>query len=260
MRVGRVLGTPVAATTRAEACDDLERWIAERRREYVVLANVHLVETGRARSFSRRGARGRGCRPARRGAGGVVCATSTGSPAERVTGSDVFEGACRRSLSAGYRHFFYGSSPETVESLERVVGRQHPGISICGSISPPCCASHQAPRGRAGGHQRGAARHRLGRPRRAQAGAVDAPGPTASRGSPPARGRRRIRLRERSKRRAPDLLQQLGLEWAYRLAQEPRRLGRRYLTTNTSFTVTTLRSLLFGGQTVGRPAAVEVDD
>lgn len=51
-----------------------------------------------------------------------------------------------------------------------------------------------------------------------------------------------------SKRRAPDLLQQLGLEWAYRLAQEPRRLGRRYLTTNTSFTVTTLRSLLFGGQ------------
>ncbi len=31
------------------------------------------------------------------------------------------------------------------------------------------------------------------------------------------------------RRRAPLLLQKLGLEWAYRLAQEPRRLWRRYL-------------------------------
>jgi len=30
-------------------------------------------------------------------------------------------------------------------------------------------------------------------------------------------------------KRAPKLLQQLGLEWAYRLASEPRRLWRRYL-------------------------------
>jgi N-acetylglucosaminyldiphosphoundecaprenol N-acetyl-beta-D-mannosaminyltransferase len=50
------------------------------------------------------------------------------------------------------------------------------------------------------------------------------------------------------KRRAPDLLQLLGLEWVYRLAHEPRRLGGRYLTTNTSFTITTVRSLLFGGR------------
>jgi exopolysaccharide biosynthesis WecB/TagA/CpsF family protein len=30
-------------------------------------------------------------------------------------------------------------------------------------------------------------------------------------------------------RRAPQMLQQLGLEWAYRLLHSPRRLGRRYL-------------------------------
>jgi exopolysaccharide biosynthesis WecB/TagA/CpsF family protein len=30
-------------------------------------------------------------------------------------------------------------------------------------------------------------------------------------------------------RRAPQLLQRLGLEWAFRLLQSPRRLGRRYL-------------------------------
>jgi N-acetylglucosaminyldiphosphoundecaprenol N-acetyl-beta-D-mannosaminyltransferase len=36
-------------------------------------------------------------------------------------------------------------------------------------------------------------------------------------------------------RRAPVWVQRIGLEWAYRLAQEPRRLFRRYLVTNVRF-------------------------
>lgn len=36
-------------------------------------------------------------------------------------------------------------------------------------------------------------------------------------------------------RRAPDGWQRLGLEWLYRVKQEPRRLWRRYLVTNTVF-------------------------
>jgi N-acetylglucosaminyldiphosphoundecaprenol N-acetyl-beta-D-mannosaminyltransferase len=36
-------------------------------------------------------------------------------------------------------------------------------------------------------------------------------------------------------RRAPAAWQRLGLEWLYRAVQEPRRLGRRYLTTNAAF-------------------------
>jgi N-acetylglucosaminyldiphosphoundecaprenol N-acetyl-beta-D-mannosaminyltransferase len=43
-------------------------------------------------------------------------------------------------------------------------------------------------------------------------------------------------------RRAPCSLQRAGLEWAVRLAQEPRRLLRRYLVTNSQFIVMTLRS------------------
>ena len=34
---------------------------------------------------------------------------------------------------------------------------------------------------------------------------------------------------------APDWIQDRGLEWAYRLWQEPRRLWRRYLINNPSF-------------------------
>jgi N-acetylglucosaminyldiphosphoundecaprenol N-acetyl-beta-D-mannosaminyltransferase len=44
-------------------------------------------------------------------------------------------------------------------------------------------------------------------------------------------------------RRAPRILQRLGLEWAFRLGQEPRRLMRRYVMTNSEFVVLTLRDL-----------------
>jgi N-acetylglucosaminyldiphosphoundecaprenol N-acetyl-beta-D-mannosaminyltransferase len=45
-------------------------------------------------------------------------------------------------------------------------------------------------------------------------------------------------------RRAPRWMQRAGLEWLYRLMQEPRRLAGRYLTTNTRFTYLVARELL----------------
>ncbi len=44
--------------------------------------------------------------------------------------------------------------------------------------------------------------------------------------------------------RAPELWQRLGLEWLYRVRQEPRRLWKRYLTTNTQFVVLMTRELM----------------
>ena len=44
--------------------------------------------------------------------------------------------------------------------------------------------------------------------------------------------------------RAPRWMQRLGLEWAWRLAQDPGRLWRRYFTTNGRFLVLLLRSWL----------------
>lgn len=45
-------------------------------------------------------------------------------------------------------------------------------------------------------------------------------------------------------RRAPRRWQRLGLEWLYRLLQEPRRLARRYLTTNAAFVLMTAREMI----------------
>jgi N-acetylglucosaminyldiphosphoundecaprenol N-acetyl-beta-D-mannosaminyltransferase len=45
-------------------------------------------------------------------------------------------------------------------------------------------------------------------------------------------------------KRAPLLWQRLGLEWLYRVLQEPRRLWRRYFTTNATFIALVLRELV----------------
>ena len=45
-------------------------------------------------------------------------------------------------------------------------------------------------------------------------------------------------------KRAPLLWQRLGVEWLYRVLQEPRRLWRRYFTTNVTFIVLVLRELV----------------
>lgn len=42
-------------------------------------------------------------------------------------------------------------------------------------------------------------------------------------------------------RRAPRIMQVLCLEWLYRLMQDPRRLWKRYVVTNTKFVCYILR-------------------
>jgi exopolysaccharide biosynthesis WecB/TagA/CpsF family protein len=49
------------------------------------------------------------------------------------------------------------------------------------------------------------------------------------------------------RRRAPPAMQRLGLEWLFRLAQDPRRLLRRYADTNTRFLLHLARDLARGG-------------
>ena len=42
--------------------------------------------------------------------------------------------------------------------------------------------------------------------------------------------------------RAPRWMQRAGLEWSYRLLQEPRRMFKRYLVGNTAFLLLTLKT------------------
>lgn len=55
--------------------------------------------------------------------------------------------------------------------------------------------------------------------------------------------------------RAPESWQRLGLEWLYRVKQEPGRLWRRYLVTNVLFCGLVLRELVRGGTRKATPAS-----
>lgn len=51
-----------------------------------------------------------------------------------------------------------------------------------------------------------------------------------------------IDFQTKTKKRAPRIMQALGLEWLFRLLSEPRRLGMRYLKTNLSFLCLLMRA------------------
>jgi N-acetylglucosaminyldiphosphoundecaprenol N-acetyl-beta-D-mannosaminyltransferase len=58
-------------------------------------------------------------------------------------------------------------------------------------------------------------------------------------------------------KRAPRWMQQAGLEWSYRLLQEPGRMWRRYVFSNASFLMLAVRDLWSGFDEV-KSTAVEV--
>ena len=60
------------------------------------------------------------------------------------------------------------------------------------------------------------------------------------------------------RRRAPRWLQRLGLEWAFRLAIEPRRLGGRYMLSGTRFLVILWRELM--QRRAGRATSLSAPD
>ncbi|MBI4631935.1 MAG: WecB/TagA/CpsF family glycosyltransferase [Chloroflexi bacterium] len=60
-----------------------------------------------------------------------------GHQVERVYGPDIMQAVCARSTREGWRHFFYGGTPDVVEKLIEVLKSQHPNLLVAGFESPP---------------------------------------------------------------------------------------------------------------------------
>ena len=56
---------------------------------------------------------------------------------QRVTGPDYMLKAIELGQSRGWRHYFYGSTPETLEKMEKTLRKNYPDIQIAGTYSPP---------------------------------------------------------------------------------------------------------------------------
>lgn len=154
---------------------------------------------------------------------------------KRTTGPSYMGEVFKISLEYGWKHFFYGSSQETLDKLREELEKTYPALSIVGMYSPPFRKEAQpetedilrmindsdadfiwvglgAPKqenwmalhkGKVKGLMIG-----VGAGFDYFAGNID---------------------------RAPEWMQKSNLEWVYRLMQDPKRLFSRYLHTNTKF-------------------------
>jgi len=166
-------------------------------------------------------------------------------PATRLTGSDAFDLLCRWGIGRGIRHFLYGGTPELLETLRARMDERYPGVRIAGAIAPafrPLTPEElEADAEVIRASDADLLWIGLGTPRQ---DLVAESFRTA--------GCARVILAvgavfdfaSGTKRRAPAWVQRAGLEWAFRLAQEPRRLARRYVVGNSLFVADVLRELL----------------
>ncbi len=165
---------------------------------------------------------------------------------ERVAGADLLPAVCEAAAKHGSRVFFCGAAPGVAALAADRLGAAFPGLQVAGIACPPFGFEHDealsaglvsrindsgadilflgvgAPKQEKWGH-----RH---------LGSL-AVGPVLCVGAAFAFAAGLVK-------RAPGFLQQSGFEWAWRLAQEPRRLWRRYLVDDARFAVIAAREVV----------------
>jgi N-acetylglucosaminyldiphosphoundecaprenol N-acetyl-beta-D-mannosaminyltransferase len=161
---------------------------------------------------------------------------------ERVAGIDLFLRLLAEAESAGMSVYFLGATQDVLDRMLRRVADRFPGLKVAGSRNGYFDDSQQEAIAGAIAHS-GAQMLFLGMtsPKKeiftaaygARTGARVVHGVGGS-----------FDILAGVTKRAPDSWQRWGAEWLYRALQEPRRLGRRYLTTNASFLFMTARELI----------------
>ena len=152
-----------------------------------------------------------------------------------VRGSNLMWQLCRRAAEQGVSIYLYGSTPETLLALETKLRSSFPALEFAGIESPPyrplTSEEDAAMIERVNASGAGLMFLGLGCPKQDYFAASHSD---------------RIRpvqlcvgaafdFLSGSKSTAPKWMQKIGLEWLFRLWQEPRRLWKRYLVSNTRF-------------------------
>lgn len=238
-----VVGTPISTTSYEELLGLLHAPPAGRART-VAFCNVHSVMSARRDPGLR--AALTACDVATPdGVPLVWTLRLTGHPGQqRVYGPDFMELALAEGVARGWRHYLYGATEETLALLRGRIAERWPGADVVGVHAPPFRS--QTPQEeeadlaaiRASGA--GVVWVGLGMPKQERwihRVADRLPGTTVL-GVGAA-----FDFLAGTLDQAPDRLQRLGLEWAYRLAKEPRRLWRRYAVNNLLFVLAALRQL-----------------
>ena len=227
-----VLGVGVSALTLAQARDLVLAARGQQRLGYICITPVHAVsEARRDPSF-------------RKILNESYLTTPDGMPlvwlappgVERVYGPDLLLAACDSGRAIGLRHYFYGGAPGVVELLRDKLVTRFPGLEVVGTFTPPFRAltpeESVALRADVTRTKPDVIWVGLGTPKQERfmaenwrtldAGLLIGVGAAFD-------------FHSGRVRQAPRWMQRSGLEWIFRIGTEPRRLGKRYLTTNPAF-------------------------
>ena len=241
-----VLGVPLALTDYDQTLDWIDGAVASGHRGYVCVAATHTVMATQDD-------------PALRAA--VLSADFTvpdGQPlvwalkalghdvSDRVYGPDLMEQACARAARTGQRFYLYGGrNPGALAQLARSLRLRYPGLRIVGGQAPPFRELTDAEEESVAADIK-----------RSGADVVWVGLGVPKQEKWMARMRHRVSasvligvgaafdFHAGLIPQAPGWMQRAGLEWLFRLAQEPRRLWRRYLRYNPRFVVGFVRQYL----------------
>src|SRR4051794_4894869 len=249
--VAPVVGVPLALTDYERTMDWMDAAIARRERAIVTAAAVHLVMVADEDAETREAI-----------VRDDVLAVPDGQPlawalkalghadASRVYGPDLMAKYCERSARTGVKMYLYGGRNQgALVQLTLTLRRRYPRLRVVGGYSPPLPALTDeeedwvvADINRSGadivwvgtGQPKqekwmAAMRDRLEAPILAGVGAA-------------------FDFHAGLVPQAPNWMQAVGLEWTFRLAQEPKRLWRRYARYNPLFVWSFVRQLLREGR------------
>ena len=73
----------------------------------------------------------------RRYASRLAMPSARAQRAQRVYGPDLLYAACERSLTTGWKHYFYGGAPGVVEKLGANLEERFPRLPVAGWDTPP---------------------------------------------------------------------------------------------------------------------------
>lgn len=230
-----ILKTNINVTNMSDTLAYINSHIDELRGRYICVSNVHTT----VMSYENKGYRAI--------QNGAAMALPDGAPlskysrikgfrdAQRVTGPDLMVELFKISHQKGYRHFFYGSTQQTLDAMKAALDRDYPEMVVAGMYAPPFrqlteeedrevieLINNAKPDFIWVG---------LGAPKQeewmyAHKGKLNAAAIGVGAGFDYLAG---------YIKRAPRIMQVLCMEWLYRLVQDPRRLWKRYITTNVKF-------------------------
>ncbi len=244
-----VLGVPLALTDYEGSLHWIDEAVERKHRGYICVAAVHTVMACREDPALREAVLGADF-TVPDGQPLVWALNLFGRPLRgRVYGPELMDRACARAARTGLRFYLYGGrNPGALAELARMLRLRHPGVKIVGGYAPPFRELTEAEEA-------------------AIAADIDHSGADVVWVGigVPKQEKWMARMRPRLSApvligvgaafdfhaglvpQAPPALQRWGLEWLFRLVQEPRRLWRRYVRYNPRFVVGIARQYLRRG-------------